>query len=212
MCDRGAFNSDLIPEVEIKRIIDKLNIKTVIETGTFKGFTTKKFSELAEEVYSIEIAEEIANQAKSYLSDCNNVKLLKGDSATVLPVLLQFLKCDLPLFYLDAHWYNYWPLLTEITTISQYFKENCVIVIDDFQVPGRPQLGFDTYKGTPNNLAFIKESLDKCFQDPFYYFNSTSNMTISSAGSGKIYIFPNKFKELLKDFVVEENGILYSNL
>ncbi len=122
------------------------------------------------------------------------------------------MKSELPLFYLDAHWYNYWPLLNEINAISEHFKDNCIIIIDDFLVPGRPELTFDTYKGTPNSLEFIKESLPKCFQDPFYYFNSKSNMTTNFPATGKIYIFPNKYKELLKDFVVEENGNYYSNL
>jgi hypothetical protein len=42
----------------------------------------------------------------------------------------------LPLFFLDAHWYDYWPLLDEIELITSKVPR-CVIIIDDFQVPGR---------------------------------------------------------------------------
>lgn len=51
------------------------------------------------------------------------LKHFKGDSAAVFTILLGCLKCELPVFYL-AHWYNYLPLLSEIDTISEYFKDN----------------------------------------------------------------------------------------
>lgn len=64
MCYQAPFNSDLVSEAELKRIVKKFEIKTIVETGTFKGFTTKELSKLVDEVYTVEISDEYYNRAK----------------------------------------------------------------------------------------------------------------------------------------------------
>jgi hypothetical protein len=51
----------------------------------------------------------------------------------------------MPLFYLDAHWYDYWPLQDEVKTISKLSQ--FVILADDFKVPGKPQFENDNGGG-----------------------------------------------------------------
>ena len=59
---------------------------------------------------------------------------------------------ELGLFFLDAHWENYWPLPEEIEYISETGRK-AVIVVDDFEVPGRTAFGYDDY-GREKNVAF----------------------------------------------------------
>jgi 16S rRNA A1518/A1519 N6-dimethyltransferase RsmA/KsgA/DIM1 with predicted DNA glycosylase/AP lyase activity len=49
------FNSDLIITNQIKTILNRFKIKTVVETGTYIGNTTKWFGENVKSVHSIEI-------------------------------------------------------------------------------------------------------------------------------------------------------------
>lgn len=58
-------------------------------------------------------------------------------------------------FYLDAHWGEYWPLRDELARIMPLRK--WVVVIDDFQVPGQPNFGYDMYKGEPCGLNVIED-------------------------------------------------------
>ena len=70
----------------------------------------------------------------------------------------------MPFFYLDAHWQHYWPLRTELKHISDA-GVRCAIVIDDFEVPGQPQFGFDidgggeVIAGLACNLDYVRASL-----------------------------------------------------
>jgi hypothetical protein len=62
---------------------------------------------------------------------------------------------DNALFYLDAHWGDYWPLREEINEVLKLKK--FAIVIDDFVVPGHPDCGYDSYRGIPCGWGFIKD-------------------------------------------------------
>jgi hypothetical protein len=74
------------------------------------------------------------------------------------------------LFYLDAHWYEYWPLLDEIKIISKSHKDQCILVVDDCQVPGRSDIDYDEYKGIPCSYEYVKEALDDCFTKYDYHY------------------------------------------
>jgi len=63
------------------------------------------------------------------------------------------------LFYLDAHWEDYWPLRDEIIEIGKTHYDNCVIVIDDCKVPGRHDIPFDQYKGKECSFEYIQDLL-----------------------------------------------------
>ena len=49
-----AFSGDKYLKEEFKKLIKRFKIKNIIETGTFKGDTTKEFSKMVEKVYTIE--------------------------------------------------------------------------------------------------------------------------------------------------------------
>jgi hypothetical protein len=65
------------------------------------------------------------------------------------------------LFFLDAHWYNYCPLLDELAVIARHRLRPAVIAIHDF-VTGHPdQLGYDCYQSQPFTLEWINSSKAK---------------------------------------------------
>jgi hypothetical protein len=77
------------------------------------------------------------------------------------------------MFFLDAHWGEYWPLRDEIKVIRQL--KRYLIVIDDFMVPGKSNpsfphgdFGFDVYKGRILNWAYIADLFEGIAVRVFY--------------------------------------------
>ena len=101
--------------------------------------------------------------SKKKLKEFSNVECHLGSSQKVLSELLPFMKQERLLFYLDTHWGAHWPLLEELEEISKTHKDNCVIVIDDFKVPDRPDIPYDKYGSHECSLEYIKEKLAKLF-------------------------------------------------
>jgi glycosyltransferase involved in cell wall biosynthesis len=64
-----------------------------------------------------------------------------------------------PMFYLDAHWGKYCPLENEFEIIGNL--SSALVIVDDFQVPGKPDFGFDTYGSVPLSLERIAPILRK---------------------------------------------------
>ena len=46
--------------------------------------------------------------------------------------------------YLDAHWENFLPTTQEINDLIEW-GGTFIAIVDDFQVPGFPEYGFDMY-------------------------------------------------------------------
>ena len=66
------------------------------------------------------------------------------------------------IFFLDAHWNDYLPLLEELEAINR-FDLHPVIAIHDFKEP-TGQLGYDSYNGHDICLSYIKEKLDAIYR------------------------------------------------
>lgn len=190
-----GFEGDIYIEQELEKLCDQFKVIRIIETGTFIGGTTLKLSKLRP-VYTIEINEEYYLKAEQNIKDlkaessCDITQYL-GDTVEVLKVIVPDAKNGRSLFYLDAHWYNYCPLLEELKIIATQLKSKLkpVIVIHDFQVPNRFDLGYDEYNGQPFNIHWIKNSLDAVYGEGKYdYHYNTENST--GAKRGLIYIYP----------------------
>lgn len=217
MIENFAFNYDSIVQQEIEKIIKTFSIKTVVETGTYVGHSTAFFSKCGCNVHTIEVNSKFYNSSVENLKNYENVKCYLGSSIGVLPSILDSLDKNLTLFYLDAHWEDNWPLLEEIKMIGNLFKDNCIIIIDDFVVPNR-KLQYDIYKNIKNDINFISPILNETFTDYIYYYNDKSNHNGSlymndCYGVGKIYIFPKNILENKKDnFFININDENYSIL
>lgn len=167
---RAAYNAGITafndaPELEALFIMlaDDYKIDTVIETGTYFTATTRFFSLHFNDVHTVDIQESLYTQAKALFYEDPNVHCYLGSSEKILHEILPSLKDKRVLFYLDAHWNDFWPLLDELEEISKTHRDNCIIAIDDFKVPGRNDIEFDQYGTHECSYAYIKSKLEKVF-------------------------------------------------
>ncbi len=161
----GHYGFNYAPEFTayFSMLKNKYHIDTVIETGTFMGSTAVCFSLLFDHVYTIEIVDSTYRKTKEYLDQFSNIQFYLGSSDKVLKDILPLVQHKPVLFYLDAHWFDHWPLLAELEEICKTHQDNCVIVIDDFKVPGRPEIPYDRYGSQECSYEYIKPRLDEIF-------------------------------------------------
>lgn len=171
-----------------KALIDKHDIKLCIETGTFYGSTTRRLASMVERVMTIEVKEESFKKALDYTadSDINNIFFYLGNSAQVLPTLLDGEQGKV-LFFLDAHWQEYNPLLDELAVIAQAKNIIPIIAIHDFKNPHHPEYGFDSYAGQDYEWSWIEESVKKIYG---YNYRVSYNTDAIGAKRGVIFIEP----------------------
>lgn len=63
------------------------------------------------------------------------------------------------LCWLDAHGYGYrWPLADEVALLTSRCDSG-FLLIDDFQIPGRPDFAFDEYDGQVCGLELVRPAL-----------------------------------------------------
>ncbi|MBI3793396.1 MAG: hypothetical protein HY280_01535 [Nitrospinae bacterium] len=154
-----AFNGQRQRRDIFYSIINNCGVDAIIETGTFLGVTTRHMAEKTKlPVYSSENNARFHLVSKKRLSSLENVRLSLSDSRDFLKRLGESAeKPKRPFIYLDAHWKDDLPLREELETISKQWGE-CVVMIDDFEVPGDEGFGYDDYgwKNTLNNKHFSK--------------------------------------------------------
>lgn len=123
--------------------------KTVIEIGSYKGVTTKRFSRLFESVISVEIDEDLHNIASERCKKRSNVKMILGDGSIVLREIAPTVSNAL--LFLDGHFSGgvtgmgeeEEPVLKELDIIADYLHNFSAFVIDDFREFGT-QTGWPT--------------------------------------------------------------------
>ncbi len=183
----GAFNgaADIGPMFE--KLQQDYQITTVIETGTFQGKTTAFFGQHFQEVHTIDISPTYYNQSKQALSSFSNIHFHFGSSDKVLAQLLPSMKDRFILFYLDAHWNEFWPLRDEIEQISKTHRNNCIIVVDDVKVPGRTDVPFDAYGPHECSYEYVKDKIEKVFDHYTIHYLIPNNPSLRA----KLLILPN---------------------
>lgn len=160
-----AFNHspELIPFFTLLQ--KEYNIPVAIETGTYQGNTTVYLARTFNKVYTVELFEAQYNSVKDKLAVFPNVQCYLGDSAQMLNNVLPYLQGQRIFFYLDAHGQSDWPLLGELDAISATHKDNCIVVIDDFKVPGRPDIPYDSYNNEDCSYEYVRGGLSKIFTE-----------------------------------------------
>ena len=82
----------------------RLHVTTFVETGTYQGGSLNIAADFFGECHSVELSQELYEDAKRQFSSRPNVKLYQGESAAILnETSEQFIKRPV-LFWLDAHW------------------------------------------------------------------------------------------------------------
>lgn len=182
-----GFEGDVYLRTYFEILVDQHDIKAIIETGTYLGSTTVKFAEIVDKVFTIEIKKEYQDKAKVKFEG-KNIESFLGNSAHVLPKVIEKVNgLGNILFFLDAHWNDYNPLLHELKIIADAGLKP-VIAIHDFKVPDRPDLGYDSYKGQDYDFNWIAASLNAIYgHGGFTYFY---NETATVGKRGVIFIEP----------------------
>lgn len=122
---------------------DQYGTRTLVETGTFRGDMMHAMAGEFEQLYSIELSEQLFQKAKERFHDRPHVKILQGDSGKVLGELLPKLNGP-TLFWLDGHYSagetakgeKDTPIYEELTHILDDARYEHVILVDDARLFG----------------------------------------------------------------------------
>jgi hypothetical protein len=142
----GAFNGQECRQRLVVNLLEILKPAAFVETGTFRGSTTKWVAERFDgPILTCEIEVRYYLFACKMLAAYPQVNVSNEDTRTFLRNILPTLDNVRPvIFYLDAHWKEDLPLEDELRQIL-FSKVNSIIMIDDFEVPSDPGYGFDDY-------------------------------------------------------------------
>ncbi len=144
----------------VERIVRDCAIRQFVETGTYRGSTTRWFSGFGLPVYTVEANARFAHFARLSFAGEPLVHTAEMDSAAFLERLAgdPAVTGRTTLFYLDAHWGRRLPLGEEIRTVCRAFPD-AVMVIDDFEVADDSDYGFDNYgPGKRLDLDYVRRT------------------------------------------------------
>jgi hypothetical protein len=148
----GPFGFDIHHALEINYLIKKYNIERIVETGTNMGDTAeylaKNYPELS--IITTETVNDFFNFSKKRLKKYSNVLILNESSDKVTSI--EGKENIRTLYYLDAHWEEYWPLKDEIKNI-----EAGIICVGDFNI-GNSLYGYDHYGGIVCDAELIRST------------------------------------------------------
>jgi len=126
------------PKTLIMDMLDGSEIENFIETGTFRGNTAVWASKNFDKVKSIEVSEELYNDAVEKYGDIENTDFILGNSAKELDSIIKDIS-GRSVFWLDAHYMEVsdtgvgeseCPLLNELEAIVGV-EPDPIIFIDD---------------------------------------------------------------------------------
>jgi hypothetical protein len=128
---------------EMLEILDGRKVNHFIETGTYLGQTTIAASGIFQNIYTVEIDQNLYNNLiYNYRNMYPRIHFLQGDSVDVLPIILGAIS-EPVFFYLDGHYSGCGtgrgkidcPLLEELSIIGKRGYAD-IIVIDDARLFG----------------------------------------------------------------------------
>jgi len=128
----------LVKQRTIRSFAEKYELKILIETGTYYGDMVEAMKSDFNQIYSIELSEELYRKAKKRFDGEENVRIINGDSGVELGKLVAMIN-DSALFWLDGHYSagvtargdKDTPIYEELTHIFNTPNKGHVIIIDD---------------------------------------------------------------------------------
>jgi hypothetical protein len=129
---------DPIKQKIIRGFGKKYNLKTFIETGTAGGLMIKAVQQTFPKIISIELFDELYENAKKKFAHDKNITIIHGDSGEKLIEILPNIT-EPVFFWLDAHYSGEGtakaavetPIIKELLTIFERKNKSDVIMIDD---------------------------------------------------------------------------------
>lgn len=184
--------------------VQTISATSIVETGTFMGYSTsfmaEKFPNIP--IHTCEINRRHYLIAKKNLRKYPNVNVHFGESPKIMEKLIKDKALgERPLFFLDAHWLDNWPLEDEMRLITHLLKK-AVVMIDDFKIPERPEFIYDKYGKKECSIELIaphmlKKNSYKLLL-PNYGREIFKNSNYHPVLSGYPIIFQNFDKEYIK--------------
>lgn len=129
---------DLRKHAVLRDYAENYRLKTMVETGTYRGDTVEAMKETFERIVTIELSPKYYRRARERFAPDPNVELIQGDSGDVLGQVMKTI--DQPtLFWLDGHYSGgetamgecSTPIYKELSHVLQNQEMHHVIVIDD---------------------------------------------------------------------------------
>jgi len=123
----------------IQEYVEKFSPSVFVETGTYKGDMVYAMVPHFEDIYSIELDEELFRKARKKLAGYHNVHIIHGQSGEVLPEIMKGITQSC-LFWLDAHYSGgptakaevETPIMQELNCILAHpVAEEHILLIDD---------------------------------------------------------------------------------
>ena len=147
------LNGQHVRIATITRLLESYDCDVIVETGTFRGASTKFFAGFGKPVYSVEVSIRHQTVARVRLWQRSNVTLVIGESREFLRKFGEESRVSRPFFYLDAHWGESLPLREELEIIWSNFN-TALVAIDDFRVPHDPGYAYDAYSSGSIDLEY----------------------------------------------------------
>ena len=128
----------IVKQRTIRSFAEKFGPKILIETGTYYGDMVEAMKGYFNQIYSIELSEELYEKAKKRFDGEENVRIIHGDSGVELGRLVGRIE-EPALFWLDGHYSagvtargdKDTPIYEELTHIFNSHLSKYVIIIDD---------------------------------------------------------------------------------
>jgi hypothetical protein len=184
-------NLSALPISDLRNIFD---LTAMIETGAEHGYGIKAgLSAGFEKIYSCEILKQNYDQVVNMFWDNHNVKVVYGASRNVLSSMLDNVKCDNCLFWLDAHLPNchdrsreytiedILPVLDELRIIAEHDRchDGDLIIIDDLCLLNESFRGqdFDLQRWTDNKGSrdIDLDNILELFEEHIWFREDTSD-------------------------------------
>jgi len=128
----------IVKQRTIRSFAEKFGSKILIEIGTYYGDMVEEMKGNFNQIYSIELSEELYEKAKKRFDGEENVRIIHGDSGIELGRLVGRIE-EPALFWLDGHYSagvtargdKDTPIYEELTHIFNSHLSKYVIIIDD---------------------------------------------------------------------------------
>jgi len=135
----------------LKSVQRRTGAKTLIETGTFRGVTTRRCARQFERIFTIEIDPQLAAAAAKYLKPFPHISVIEGDAQREVLQILSGSEARDVLIFLDGHYSGAGtgrgekpePAADILEALGKHVDSIAGIVVDDFRefgaAPGWPK-------------------------------------------------------------------------
>ena len=138
------------------------DVHILVETGTREGWMIERLGRYFEQIYSVELDENLYTKAVKKFTDQENVKIWQGDSAKRIKEILGEINSP-AVFWLDAHdegviTSQNSPIISELNAIFSHSLGNHTVLVDDARHFDRKTIRMIKNLSAQNGYTFVIEN------------------------------------------------------